>query len=187
MNDAVLKEQSSTRSTFFEQMLEHVFVSEVLQEAKFRYEKEVEVLRSEIDNRGYDLVLECNGVLRHVQLKGSYHESKTAKQNVHQDLATKPNGCVVWYVWRVDAETRRIELSYLYFGEEPGRVLDLSGFPVAKHTKGNAQGEKKERPAIREVSKKHFQRMETIGALMEKLFGLSEAPKSVASLPRTGT
>ena len=59
--------ESSSR----EKMLEHVFVSELLQEAWFRYGRTLEVLRSEVDSAGYDLVLEFNGVIRHVQLKSS--------------------------------------------------------------------------------------------------------------------
>ena len=50
-------------------MLEHVFVSELLQEAWFRYGMTIEVLHSEVDSAGYDIVLEFGGVIRHVQLK----------------------------------------------------------------------------------------------------------------------
>jgi len=46
------------KSNFFEQLVEHAFISELLQEAWFRYGKTVEVLRSEIDTSGYDLLLE---------------------------------------------------------------------------------------------------------------------------------
>lgn len=59
------------KSSFYEQLVEHVFISEVLQEVWFRFGKVAEVLRAEVDASGYDIVLECNNVLRHVQLKTS--------------------------------------------------------------------------------------------------------------------
>jgi hypothetical protein len=40
---------------------------------------QVEVLKPEVDDSGYDLVLEANGFVRHVQLKASAQGSKTAK------------------------------------------------------------------------------------------------------------
>ena len=50
------------KSSFFEQLVEHVFISELLQEVYYRFGMTVEVLRSEIDASGYDVVFECNGV-----------------------------------------------------------------------------------------------------------------------------
>jgi hypothetical protein len=38
---------------------------------------DIEVLRAEIDASGYDLVLECNGVLRYVQFKSSHRDATT--------------------------------------------------------------------------------------------------------------
>ena len=84
------------KSNFFEQLVEHVFISELLQEAWFRYGNTVEVLRSEIDTSGYDLLLECNNVIRHVELKTSGTEARRSFQNINMALAQKPSGCVVW-------------------------------------------------------------------------------------------
>lgn len=61
-------------SSFREKLLEHVFVSELLQEAWLGRRQTMEVLRSEVDAAGYDLVLECGGTIRYVQLKGSRAE-----------------------------------------------------------------------------------------------------------------
>ena len=49
-----LAADTSTKSSFYEQLVEHVFVSEVLQEAWYAHGQIVEVLRSEIDASGYD-------------------------------------------------------------------------------------------------------------------------------------
>lgn len=75
-DDAFLK------STFIERMVEHVFISEVLQEVWYSHRMTIEVLRSEVDSSGYDLVFECNNVLQHVQLKTSIEGARTALQKV---------------------------------------------------------------------------------------------------------
>lgn len=71
------------KSMFYEQLVEHAFVSEVLQEAWYFFGETVEVLRSLVDASGYDLVLECNGAMRHVQLKTSTPDAKTQVQKVN--------------------------------------------------------------------------------------------------------
>jgi hypothetical protein len=169
-------EDAFRKSCFFEQLVEHAFVSEILQEVYFGRGQVVEVLRSEIDASGYDLVLECNGVMRHVQLKTSRSDGRTALQKVHTVLAAKPGGCVVWVIRHEDPETRRMHLSYRFFGGAPGKPLpSLEKFKVAKHTKGDASGTKKERPAIRLVPKSKFLPIETTGDLVTALFGIQNA------------
>ncbi len=164
---------TSIKSTFYEQLVEHVFVSEILQEVWYGFGQTVEVLRSEIDASGYDIVFECNGVLRYVQLKTSKADAKTARQNVNIALTDKPSGCVVWMLRHEDSKSNRMKLSYLFFGNGPGEPLpSLEDFKVAKHTKGNAQGVKLEKPAIRVVPKGKFVKVQTTGKLVERLFGL---------------
>ena len=146
------KSASFLKSNFFEQLVEHAFISELLQEAWFRYGKTVEVLRSEIDTSGYDLLLECNGVIRHVELKTSGTEARRSFQNINMVLAQKPSGCVIWIVREENETENRVNLKYLFFGNAPGEPLSsLETFKIAKHTKGNAKGFKKERPLIRGV------------------------------------
>ena len=164
-------------SSFREKLLEHVFVSELLQEAWLNRYQTVEVLRSEVDASGYDLVLECNGVVRHVQLKSSRAGAKTSRQNVNVKLAKKPCGCVVWLIFAEGVTPGRVELSYLFFGGHPGEPLcsdeKLRAFKPATHTKGDATGYKAERPSICVIPKREFIKIEGITDLMGKLFGLA--------------
>lgn len=170
-----MSEAASHKSNFYEQLVEHVFISEILQEAWFGHEESVEVLRSEVDSSGYDLVFECNGVLRHVQLKTSGSTAKTTRQNVNVALAEKPSGCIVWIIREEDEASRRVQLRYLFFGGAAGEPLpSLGGFQVGKHTKGDSTGKKKERPAIRVVSKGFFTPIDTTAELVDELFGLSD-------------
>ena len=159
-------------SNFFEQLVEHAFVSEILQEVYYGRGEVVEVLRSEVDSYGYDLILECNGVMRHVQLKTSRPEARASGQKVHTKLGEKPGGCVIWVIRHECPESRRMRLSYRFFGGAAGeRLPSLAEFKVAKHNKGDSTGKKKERPAIRVIPKSRFQGIETTSELVDVLFG----------------
>jgi len=162
------------KSSFYEQLVEHVFISEILQEAWFRFGEIVEVLRAEVDASGYDIVLECNNVLRHVQLKTSKVDGKTANQKVNVALASKRSGCVIWILRSEDQQSHRMKLTYRFFGDDAGEPLpSLDGFRVGKHTKGNKDGVKAERPSIRVVPKGSFEAIDTTTELVTRLFGLS--------------
>lgn len=170
------------KSSFYEQLVEHVFISEVLQEAWFRFGKTVEVLRSEVDASGYDVVFDCNGCLRHVQLKTSKIGGKTARQKVNVALSEKPSGCVVWIFRNEDQVAHRMCLQYLFFGGEAGQPLpSLDGLQVGKHTKGNKDGVKAERQAIRVLPKRRFEKIDSITELVNRLFGLGSETLETSS------
>lgn len=162
-------------SSFREKMLEHVFISELVQEAWFRFNDTIEVLRPDVDSFGYDLVLAFKGVVRHVQLKGSRKGSTTRSQNVSIQLGEKPNGCVVWILYEEDPSLRRIKLEYLFFGGGPGERLPALGDKVSRHTRANAKGEKKKRANFRSVNRGRFRRVADPGELFQRLF-LDETP-----------
>jgi hypothetical protein len=79
-----------------------------------------EVLRSEFDAFGYDLAIEANGVLRHIQLKATVASGARVNVDVQLALAEKPGACVVWIF--VDPKTFRLG-PFLWFGGTPGRSL----------------------------------------------------------------
>jgi hypothetical protein len=172
--DSLQADSTSLKSTFYQQLVEHAFIAEVLQETWFGYGRVVEVLRAEVDSFGYDLVFECEGILRYVQLKTSKLDGRRQSVNVNTALAKKPGGCVIWLLREEDPSTRRIRLSYLLFGGPAGeRLPALDGFKVGKHSKGDSTGKKNDRPSIRLVPKSRFTRMKNIRNLVETLFGLS--------------
>lgn len=160
------------RSSFYEKLVEHVFISEVLQEVWFRHGKTVEVLRSEVDDSGYDVVLECGSVIRHIQLKTSHVGSRAASQKVNIGLADKPSGCVVWMLREEERPTGRMRLHYRFFGGESGRRLpSLERFRLARHTKADSKGVKARRPRIRVIPKGKFEELAGIEELVRRLFG----------------
>src|SRR5690348_15547353 len=94
--DAWLRVVGHTDSRTVEKLIEHVFLSEVLQECFFRHRRVVEVLRAEVDAGGYDLILELDGAIRHVQLKASRKGGATKKQTINRKLQERQDGCIVW-------------------------------------------------------------------------------------------
>ena len=167
--------ERSLHSTFYENMTEHVFLSELIQETWFGFNKKVEVLRSEVDDSGYDLALECNGKLRHIRLKTSSADAQTARQTINAALAKKPSGCVVWILRDEDRSNRRMSFSYRFFGDKPGKPLpSMKAFPKGKHAKGDAKRRKGERSNTRVLAKGRFKKVRNIGHLLELLFDLKQ-------------
>ena len=157
----------SIDSSLREKVLEHLFVGDLLRCLWRRDIRGVEVLRAEVDRGGYDLVLEYQGIIRHVQLKSSYNKAKTADQKISLNLARKPSGCVIWLLFDPDS----MELGpFLWFGNEPGLPLPLLGDKVAKHSKGTSEGLKNERANHRVVGKGKFTNLPAMNDVIEKLF-----------------
>ena len=120
-------------SSLREKLIEHVFIGDLLRCLWKRRALDVEVLRTEVDRGGYDLVLECNRVLRHVQFKSSHRGAKTSEVSVNLKLAGKPSGCVIWVLFDQDT----LELGpFLWFGGAPGAPLP----PVRRQDRPPHQG-----------------------------------------------
>src|SRR3954468_11585093 len=88
----------STHSVLRERIVEHVFVGDALRRLWQCGITDVEVLRSEFDAGGYDLVVGSKGVLRHIQFKSTRLDGKAASVKVSLKLAEKPSGCVIWII-----------------------------------------------------------------------------------------
>ena len=161
--------KNTEHSSYREKLIEHLFVGELLKISWQHDDCELEVSYPDVDNAGYDVIKERRRIIRHIQLKASYVGGKTASQKVHIRLADKPSGCVVWLYFDEDS----LELGpFLFFGGAPGKpLLSLSGAKIARHTKGDQDRFKAERPNIRVLNKGRFTRYETIQAVYEALFG----------------
>ncbi len=161
--------QDTLYSSYREILIEHLFVAEVMRCLWLRGITRFEVLKPQIDDSGYDLVLEADGVVRHVQLKSSSQTASTANVKASLGLAFKPSGCVVWA--RFDPATMRLG-PYFWFGGAPRSPLpDIRGLKIGKHTKGNAQGVKNARPNTRVIPRSKFKMVPDVDALVSHLFG----------------
>lgn len=162
----------STDSSLREKAVEHLFLGTLMGRMWCRKINDLEVLKPEVDRRGYDVVLESNGVVRHVQLKARFRGSTTASVDVHVGLLGKPGGCVLWIEF--DPETMTLE-RYYWFGAEAGRPMPDLGDKIARHSKGDALGRKNERPSLRVVNKGRFSVLDTTDEVIEALFGERKA------------
>jgi hypothetical protein len=160
----------SLYSSYRERLLEHIFIGEVIRQLWVSGEHQVEVLRSEVDGAGYDIVLECRSVVRHIQLKAARSGARRGNVDVNVKLGAKPSGCVVWFYF----DPGELTLGpFLWFGGKPGTPLpSLDQFKVGRHTKGDSTGHKAERPNIRLIPKGSFAKVETVPELVQHLFEL---------------
>ena len=161
------KDASSRWSTLRESLVEHMFLAEILQEAWFVREQQVEVLKAEVDAFGYDLVVECNGILRHVQLKASEDIGRTSRQTINTTLESKKGACIVWIVLKRISETNRLEMTYLFFGG----ANPYSPMPSLGEVVGVNPRSKTERPNTRVLRKNQFERISTTSELLNRMFG----------------
>ncbi|MBN1546227.1 MAG: hypothetical protein JW902_06175 [Syntrophaceae bacterium] len=157
------------KSSFREKLIEHLFIGELLKTSWSHADYSLEVSKPEVDASGYDIIAESNGFIRHIQLKGSYTGASTITQKVHSALCKKPSGCVIWI--HFDPSTLKLGPFY-WFGNRPGEPLpNLNPFRVAKHTRADSKGVKKERPLFRVIPKGSFTKLNSVTELMLALFG----------------
>jgi hypothetical protein len=154
------------KSTLRERIVEHVFVGEALR-TLWRYGvDDVELLRSEFDAHGYDLVLARGRVVRHIQFKTGTSK-KPGPISVSLALADKPSGCVLWIRISRDLEMK----PFFWFGGRPGDPLpSIKGYEQPRRPMRNKDGERRPRKNHRLVPSEQFRRLETIGEVLRVLF-----------------
>jgi hypothetical protein len=157
-----LKRVGYEESRTVEKLMEHIFLSEVLQECWFRRRQVVEVLRAEVDAAGYDVVLEARGRIRHVQLKASRQDGKTSKQTINSKLVDRIGGCVVWIAYDVEEESGRARLKYRWWD---GDAQERPSTPGRNTRTG------RERPNTFVLKKSDFDVIGGITLLVDRLFG----------------
>jgi hypothetical protein len=161
----------STWSSTREKILEHAFIAGVTSELWRRELFDFSVSHSEVDNSGYDLIIEANGVTRHIQLKAMQAAGARRDFGLQMRLGAKPSGCAILMLH--DPVNLNIE-GYRLFAGAPGEPLPDLGDRIVRHSKGNALGEKLERPALRNVPIARFVPVSGLVALVDALFGQSE-------------
>lgn len=159
-------------SSLRENVLEHLFIGELLRCLWRLGRRDIEVLRAEVDYAGYDLVLECNGYVRHVQLKSSHRRSAASAVNAHVGLLQKPSACIIWI--KFDPSTMELG-PFLWFGARPGQPAPSFGDRLARHTRADHTGMKGFRPNLRVIRRNNFQELSTIDEVAGALFGIGKS------------
>jgi hypothetical protein len=145
VNEEIINSKDSTHSSLRESIIEHLIVGKILETLWIKNLFEVEVLKPQVDDAGYDLAIDCkssqdknHSSIRYIQLKSSRSNAKTARVNVSLKLTKKPNWCVIWIIF--------------------------------EQTKGNSIGDKAVRPEHRVVPKKEFKTMNSTKEVVDWLF-----------------
>ncbi|ATF90439.1 hypothetical protein [Burkholderia gladioli] len=161
----------AAHSVLRERIVEHVFVGEAMRRLWQLGIVNIEILRAEFDATGYDVVMCCGSVMRHVQFKVSLVDGVRAGVTINQRLAQAPSGCVIWL--GVD---ERLEIKeYRWFGAAPGRPLpDVSRYRAARHTRANAMGFKVVRVNQRILAKSAFEKLSGLDEMLERLFAVPQ-------------
>jgi hypothetical protein len=90
----------SKNSQSYENMVEHLFLADLLRHMWYDREQIVEVAKAQVDSWGYDVVLTADKTTRHVQLKTS------TPAKVNERLARREGGCVV--AARLDPDASKV-------------------------------------------------------------------------------
>jgi hypothetical protein len=154
------------QSTLRERIVEHVFIGDALRLFWQHGVTDVEVLRSEFDAHGYDLVMARGSIVRHIQFKTG--TKKPTKVSVARSLGDKPGGCVIFIMI-----TSALQMGPFYwFGGAPGKPLpDMTGFRNPRRATHNKAGERPLRQNHREVAAAKFQVVSSLKGVIEMLFG----------------
>jgi hypothetical protein len=154
-------------SGHIEQVLEYQFLAALTPEL-LRRGMRFEVLRGDFDLDGHDIVIEADGIMRHIQLKCMVAGGKARRVPVNTRLGAKPSGCVVWMAY----DPASLEITgWRWFGDPRGARLPDMGDKVARHSRGNRDGVKAERPHIRILPIQKFDVVSDAAGLADRLFG----------------
>jgi hypothetical protein len=149
-----------------ERIVEHVFVGDALRELWNMGIADVEVLRSEFDAYGYDLVMSHQNVVRHIQFKASTR-SRPGRVSISRSLFEKPSGCVVW----INVSANLTLETFYWLGGKLGKPLAASNGLRAAKGRRNKDGKRIERRNHVYVPTADFEPIPTLSAVLEKLFG----------------
>ena len=102
-----------------EKILEYRFLAELTSELYWR-DTPFDVMRGDVDHHGYDLAIEANGILRHIQLKGITAGATTKGWDCNDNLWHRGSGCIVV----LEHDKFCSEISCIrFFGGPPGQPL----------------------------------------------------------------
>lgn len=159
------------QSSLVEKVIEYRFLAAVTAEL-LRRGMAFDVMRSDVDCHGHDLVIAAGGVLRHIQLKAMALGGKRANVTVHTRLAMQASGCIIWVIYDPDGFE---PVSFRWFGGAPGVPMPDPGTRVARHAKSNAAGVKLARPMHRVIPARRFEALSDVARLVDRLFGPVQA------------
>lgn len=135
------------QSSYREALVEHLFLGELLRRLWVGGVRDLEVLKPQVDDAGYDLVLvrrlDADGgstgkglVTRYLQLKASGLTGATGSVTLHRRLAERAGGCLVWVLFEPELFLPG-DFRFRWFGGSPfsppvDRPLRPARHPITK-------------------------------------------------------
>lgn len=164
--------RSFQNSVLREKIVEHLFIGELLKHFWNELGENVadlELMKSEFDAHGYDVIISLGTAIRHIQIKaGKAARNKRPKSvRVSMRLANKPGGCLLW----IGVDDRLTFTSLCWYGEEIGSPMKIE--PSFKVSRGyrRKDGEKVFRTGHREIPGARLKVLSSIPEVAKHLFG----------------
>jgi hypothetical protein len=158
------------RSSYVENVLRHAFLAEL---SCLVWENDpfdsLKISNGEVDDSGYDVVLERGNVVRHIQLKQAHEEKVPKKFSVRVSFATLPGSCMVVIS---HALTDLRPKSYSFYGSNPTEPMPYIEAHRTTKSSGrrNADGDRVLRINYRDIPFGRFKRGLSAGELLDELF-----------------
>ncbi len=158
------------RSSHVENVLRHAFLAELAGEVwRDDPHEPLGISNAEVDDSGYDLVLERNATIRRIQLKQAHDKKIPRKFSVRVEFATYPGSCIVVVAHSLlDLKPT----SYSFYGSGPDDPMPY----VEAHRTTKAPGRRKAdgsrilRLRYRDVPFSRFKKNLSIRQLIAELF-----------------
>lgn len=161
------------RSSHVENVLRHAFLAELASEVwRDDPNEPLGISNAEVDDSGYDVVLERNATIRRVQLK-QHHADKTPRSfSVRVEFATYPGACIVAIAHSL---TDLKPTSYSFYGNGPCESMPYVEAHRTTKAPGRrtAEGERVLRLRYRDVPFSQFKRSLSMRQLIQELFPAS--------------
>src|SRR5436190_1299223 len=121
LDKAARLEALAERSSHVENVLRHAFLAQLAGEVwRDDPNEPLGISNAEVDDSGYDVILERNAVIRRIQLKQAHEKKIPKKFSVRVEFATYPGSCVI-VVAHALLDLRPI--SYSFYGSSPDQPM----------------------------------------------------------------
>jgi predicted Rossmann-fold nucleotide-binding protein len=167
------------RSRYVENVLKHAFVAQLASEVWARDPfANLQVYNSEVDDSGFDIVLQLGSHVRYVQLKQTRNDKVPRSSSVRLSFAVMPGSCVVLMSHSID----KLHLThYRFWGAGPSEpmqsiaALKATKSPIRRDT----EGKRKLRTNYRDVPVGQFKGPLNTGELLDLLFPSNAASEAL--------
>ncbi len=163
------------RSSHVENVLRHAFLAELASEVwRDDPHEPLGISNTEVDDSGYDVVLERNAIIRRIQLK-QHHEGKAPKAfSVRVEFATYPGSCIVAIAHSL-ADLKPTSYSFYGSGPEDSMPYIEAHRTTKASGRRTAEGARVLRLKYRDVPFSRFKKNLSMPQLIEELFPSSGA------------